>query len=466
MKYLILLFVLVAFCNLSEDQNADRIKPWQENQRYWQYKGQPVLLLGASDDDNLFLLPNLEAHLDLLASTGGNFIRNTMSSRDEGNPWPFYQRPDGKYDLEQWNTTYWEKFDSLLQLTSERDIFVQIEVWDRFDFSREPWLLNPFNPANNINYTTEQSGLETAYLKHPQANEQPFFYAIRGMEKYDPKLEIVRNYQEKFVDKLLSYSLDYGNILYCMNNETHTPPAWGKYWMHYIEEKAGAQEVFTTDMFDGFYRPHRCPSCLDVIKNPAVYEFLDISQINSRNFGQNHWDTLTWIMAQREAHQLRPVNCTKVYGGGESSWGSGTNEDGVERFFRDVIGGCAAVRHHRPPSGNGLNEKAQNSIKTIRKIETLVKFWEIKPNMALLSDREENEAYVSAKDGDTYVLYFPKGGKVKLDLAQHNQTFDTQWLSVETANWEKEQQIKGGHTIDLETPDEHGWFVVLKGSAQ
>jgi len=31
-----------------------RIGVYKENPRYWQYKGKPVLLLGGTDDDNLF----------------------------------------------------------------------------------------------------------------------------------------------------------------------------------------------------------------------------------------------------------------------------------------------------------------------------------------------------------------------------------------------------------------------------
>ena len=33
-------------------ENANRIRPYAGNQRYWQYEGRPVLLLGGSDDDN------------------------------------------------------------------------------------------------------------------------------------------------------------------------------------------------------------------------------------------------------------------------------------------------------------------------------------------------------------------------------------------------------------------------------
>ena len=64
---------------------AKRIEIYRANPAYWQYGGKPVLLLGGSKEDNLFQIPDLKEHLDLLKSVGGNYVRNTMSSRDEGN---------------------------------------------------------------------------------------------------------------------------------------------------------------------------------------------------------------------------------------------------------------------------------------------------------------------------------------------------------------------------------------------
>lgn len=111
---------------------AEAIDIYPENPRYWAYKGDPVLLIGGSVEDNLFQIPDLAAHLDLLASVGGNYVRNTMSSRDPGNVWPF-KKVGERYGLEQWDETYWQRFEDFLRLTAEREIFVQIEVWATFD---------------------------------------------------------------------------------------------------------------------------------------------------------------------------------------------------------------------------------------------------------------------------------------------------------------------------------------------
>ncbi len=63
-------------------RNGNRIQPYRANPRYWQYKGKPVLLLGGSKTDHIFLLDDLRTHLDGIAKAGGNTVRNTMSQRE------------------------------------------------------------------------------------------------------------------------------------------------------------------------------------------------------------------------------------------------------------------------------------------------------------------------------------------------------------------------------------------------
>lgn len=123
------ILLLVPTATRADDpSDAQRIQPWAENPRYWQYKAKPVLLLGATDDDNLFQRPKLAEHLDALKAAGGNYIRNTMSDRpDQGfEVYPYARRTDGKYDLDTWNDEYWKRFEAMLQLTADRDIIVQI----------------------------------------------------------------------------------------------------------------------------------------------------------------------------------------------------------------------------------------------------------------------------------------------------------------------------------------------------
>jgi hypothetical protein len=105
--YSILLSGLIGCTNSKQVTNSEsQIMPYSENPSYWQYKGQPVLLLGATDNDNIFQNTNLESHLDSLVAIGGNYIRNTMSDRDEGDERAFFRNADGAYDMNKWNERF------------------------------------------------------------------------------------------------------------------------------------------------------------------------------------------------------------------------------------------------------------------------------------------------------------------------------------------------------------------------
>ena len=103
-------------------KDVNRIQPCTKNPRYWQYKGEPVMLLGASKTDHLFLIDDLEAHLDEMHSVGANYVRNTMSQRESKDLKPYKLLPDGMFDIDQWNEDYWNRFENFLRWTAERDL--------------------------------------------------------------------------------------------------------------------------------------------------------------------------------------------------------------------------------------------------------------------------------------------------------------------------------------------------------
>ena len=429
------------------------IRPWEENPRYWQYKGEPVLLLGASGDDNLFqwTADRLVPHLDSMAEAGANYVRNTMSDRPDFGfeLYPFSKTQEGKYDLDQWNNTYWERFEFFLKETEKRDIIVQIEVWDRFDYWSDNWLLHPYNPKNNVNYTTAETGLQLEYTQHPGSNQQPFFFTTPKQQNNVTLLK----YQKKFVEKMLSYSLNFDHVLYCMDNETTAAEEWPIYWAELIREKATekGKTVYVTEMWgdlDIKSDIHR-----RTFDHPERYTFCDVSQNNWKN-GQEHWDNLQWAR-DYTASKPRPVNTVKLYG-------AATNVNTMERWWRLIIGGAASARFHRPTYGLGLSGLSVTAVKAARKIEAVVKFWELSPGNEKLSLREENEAYLTSEPGENYVLYFTSGGLVGLDIKNYPSAFNLKWLELSTAEWKPEQTITGGTIVELQTPGPGSWVAVIQ----
>jgi hypothetical protein len=427
-------------------QTDSGIRPWTENPSYWQYKGKPVLLVGGSDDDNLFQWPaeELRKQLDLMRSVGGNYVRNTMSDRQD-RKWelyPFLKLENGKYDLNRWNAEYWERFERFLQGTAERDIFVQIEVWDRFDYSQGNWPAHPYNPKNNVTYSEQESGLAAEYPEHPGRNKQPFFFTTPQQKNNAAVLRI----QQRFVDKLLSYSLRYGHVLYCMDNETSGEEAWGKYWAEYIRaaaKKAG-RRVYLTEMWDAW--DLQAPQHRRTFDHPELYEFVDISQ-NNHNSGEKHWGNALWVRQFLSARP-RPMNTVKTYGADRNKFGH-SDQDGVERLWRHVLIGVAGVRFHRPDAGLGLNEKAQAAIRSVRLMEGLVKPWELTPVAEPLRGSDGALGYAAqVAGGRGWVVYLPKGGSVQLDTAPAGGTgYTVRWIDVDVGKMGSSSSGVSGVTL-------------------
>ncbi len=452
----ILLLTLGCISCPAASSSKMRIEVYRQNPAYWQYSGKPVLLLGGSKDDNLFQIPDLKEHLDLLKSVGGNYIRNTMSSRkDKGfEAQPFKKLPNGKYDLDQWNDEYWRRFHNMLKLTQERDIIVQIEVWATFDYYRDHWEVNPFNPKNNISYTAKETQLPVQVNSHPIRTENNFFWSVPS----ERNQKNVLKYQQRFVDKMLSYSLRFGNVLYCMDNETSVTPEWPKYWSEYIKAKAkeAGVTVHTTEMWDKWDLAH--PQHNPTFDHPGTYSFVDISQ-NNHQKGQTHWDNAQKQRA-RIAKKVRPLNNTKIYGADTGRFGN--DRDGMERFWRNIFGGMASARFHRPPSGLGLSDKAQANIRSMRLLTDKMDIFTCEPHNDLLLDRKPNEAYCLANPGKEYAVYFPDGGQVTLDISAMKKPLTIRWLNIMKCQWLDAKRIENQSQLYLRCPSKGYWAVLVQ----
>jgi len=222
--------------------------------RYWKYNGQRVLLLGGwnhghnpfidydtdndKDSKGVSTREQIKKAMDELVAAGGNCLRCVldpgMAAGTQG--FDFCAKSGTRYDLNTMTGPFWTRLEMFIAEAKNRNIIVQIEVWDRFDLidgSWGSWPVNPWNPKNNTNYTTASSGLAESYSSF---SSHPFIQGVPGHPIYEntsesrkQKYDLVQSFQDKFIDKLLSITLDYNNVLYCMNNETHEDPAWGPF---------------------------------------------------------------------------------------------------------------------------------------------------------------------------------------------------------------------------------------------
>lgn len=460
--------------------------------RYWSYNGERVLLLGGwnhghnpfidhdtdNDRDNKGVSSEeqIAAAMDELAEAGGNYLRCVldpgMAAGVQG--FDFCARQGERYDLSSMQGAFWNRIAFFIAEAEARGIVVQIELWDRFDLIDGGWTAwpdNPWNPINNVNYTVDSSGLTESYRSY---HDHPFLQSVPGHPVYESaddaqkkRFDDIRTYQEAFVDKLLSITLPHKNVLYCMNNETHEDAAWGQYWMNYIRTagREADRPVLATDMFDDIFKGKDSRGMKTLLEERGEYDYVDISQANSRHRDEAHWQTVSWL-AQTLSKADPPylLHMTKIYGNDlaldSKPWSGfkpGDSNNAIEEWWRNLLAGVAAVRFHRPTAGIGLYDKAKHCIRATRLIESHVRFWNVKPRLDLLSDREADEAYLGADSGNEYILYLTKDGEgsVKLDLTKRPDTsFSIHWVNVDTGKPGPSATLQGGSHAAIRRPDD------------
>ncbi|MDA1192983.1 MAG: hypothetical protein O3A46_15015 [Candidatus Poribacteria bacterium] len=432
----VLAVMLLAIAPLRAVADDGRIRPYDANPRYWQYDGKPILLVGGSDEDNLFNDPQLfDQNMAMYERVGGNYIRSTLSWRDPGNVPPFLTNDDGQYDLERVNPAFFDRFEYSLKEAQKRGVIVQIELWATFDYYGVYWEDNPFNPKNNVNYSTENTRLPTSWNDQPYRGAQPFFFTAPD-ENDDP---LALKYQRVFAQQVTDIALQYPNVLYCIDNETMAPESWCLYWGRFIRREAEKKGVnaYVTEMWDPWDIRHEIHA--RTYNNQDVFGFTDISQ-NNWQIEQTHYDRLMWYREMLAEHPggIRPMNNVKVY----QRQGGGLPNDpliGLDRWWQNLLGGCASTRFHRPPGGSGGDGLAQNAMRSATALFGAFDVFTSEPSPDLFSDRADNEAYCLAND-DAVALYFPKGGSVGLNI-EGAPSATIRWFDVEKGAFAPESAL-------------------------
>ncbi|GAE93124.1 hypothetical protein JCM21714_2163 [Gracilibacillus boraciitolerans JCM 21714] len=148
-----------------------------------------------------------------------------------------------------------------------------------------------------------------------------------------------------------------------------------------------------------------------------------------------------------------PINNEKIYGSNSEHSGpvltfnkyAGTKDEAIQRFWRDIIGGCASARFHRPDNmywGIGLSKDARIQLKSMSKLIEKFDIYQCDPNNNLLNNQKENEAYCIANIGQQYAVYFPNGGSTDLITWIYSEEVQLEWLNISESNWLKPEIVK------------------------
>ena len=235
------LFFLLAYACGSPDQltvsatPTGQLQPWEEDPNYWTWDGKtPELLLGGSSSDALFLEDNYKEEIALLEKTGGNYLRCTLRSLDDGKMTPFsWEDSTDFFNLLDYRKEYWDKLRNMISYAENMGVAVEIVVWDFPNTTKATWATNAWTRAGSeINY----GGL--LLDKDFLPGENPFFQTVPGTMLFQEKHLSVLRYQEAFVDQVLEITSSFNNVIYnyVVPSNMHIP--WMVHWGKYTEAKA------------------------------------------------------------------------------------------------------------------------------------------------------------------------------------------------------------------------------------
>jgi hypothetical protein len=236
----------------------------------------------------------------------------------------------------------------------------------------------------------------------------------------------------------MKLSLRYDHVLYCISNETSDSREWSHYWARFIRKHAAVQgcSIEVTEMWDAWdlhADMHR-----RTFDYPDLFSFVDVSQ-NSHQQGRTQWDNLQWVR-QRVADPPRPVNSVKMYGG---KHGGGPDE-GQHKLWRNILGGAASARYHRPGGGIGLNHITEAHLRAMNMLLTELDIFTLEPAQQRLDSPDEDAAYLAASDNQ-FVFYFPRGETVRVNLPPGR--YHLRWLNVLETKWTTTE------TVEVESRD-------------
>jgi hypothetical protein len=354
-----------------------------------------------------------------------------------------------------------------------------LELWDRFDVGCNRYYKDsPWCPANNVNYTSSESGLPEKWEPGDSSiHKHPFYHSVPDMDNN----QMVLSLQKKFADKVLSISLKYDHVLYVITNESTLDPDWSDFWAKYIRLKAKDlnKKVEVSEMpwtiADDFPFGWQKTQLKDpniwidhVINNSETYSFCAFQFQPILKSHQEHYDRLSLIHKYVANHPtgLRPVNAVKIFAH-ERVFGAENEENAQSRFWRPLMTGWAAVSLHRQYGDYlGFTNPGKRNLSAARKFCDLIIPWDCKPAQHLFQNREPDEAYLIANPGKSYGLYFPTTGSVDIDLKDFTGSqFTLRWISIETGEfYGAPKGIKPNPTVALRTPDSGsnaGWAATL-----
>lgn len=429
---------------------------------HWlEFRGQQTLLIGDSVTQGWMECGtnfNQAAHVDALASRGINVlmlwtyigitdqIGDSRIGYDAPEIWPWV-RSGGLFDLNQFNTAYFDRLRALVQLADGRDLTVLITIHDGWTKTR--FAGHPFNAALGGPLTASSQYVEL------------YNYNAEMPPTYDPGWTRQQKHQyflERFCDRIIQATADQPNVMYEMFNEGE--------W--YDQANLRAFQVHFLNFFKA--RTPRVTMVNDDHVGGA--DFRGEANCDVISWHRPNWSSSTSVTDSfnyyAPAFAGSPVKPFFFSEPVPEYQGDSSQHDGLMRLmWGTVLAGAGFVVQNDASFGFDPNasiaaEAADRDVVLDREGHCArffnasgVEFWTMAPNGALSSS-----GVCLADPGREYVAYSQSGTSTfNLNMSAGTGTFNCRFYNPKTGQFGATFQRPGGGTQSFSKPDSGDWVL-------
>ncbi|HBR15330.1 MAG TPA: hypothetical protein DD723_07295 [Candidatus Omnitrophica bacterium] len=369
-------------------------------------------------------------------------------------PW---QYANGKHNLDQWNSAYWQRMRNVIAAAKSRNIIVEVTIFGPNNLRKpEHWSNSVWRSAENKSFN-----INGVFSANAQGHFIPEYFDLNNAQ-LSASGKKLKDYQQALVDKTIAEFSGFNNVYFEIANEFPVSSTidsvypWQLHWAQRIDSSSSRLVSAHSHQFSG---PH----------TTGIQYFWDKAYIDVMNF---HFYETNPQTISNLLHNAQKKG--KVLSNNESGKYFGTELDPQTRFAWAMFlsGGYFGLYCDNIVNEVGSAEwiTAVKRLQILRTIAESLRFWEMSPvdangneyDSLITQGPSGTNKQLIANPGSEYLTYF-WGSKsttpVKITVPSGNYTFT--WYDPRTGTNLLSGSLTSSGSATINAPSTTSWNEVV-----
>lgn len=203
------------------------------------------------------------------------------------------------------------------------------------------------------------------------------------------------------------------------------------------------------------------------IGHPNGTRYQDAGEVNdfARELLQRGFPVLaTEALWEGQSRAGAPLNMIwgSLMAGANLAWADFSPEDPDAGNYRSLGHNWLPIKPLSVPQFRpdqlGADVKGDEYLAVAGRVLAALDFWKMESHNELVAG---GESYCLADPGSEYIVYVPRGVKLRLDLAHQSGAFSAKWIDPKTGDAEASSRVYGNSIRSLRAPTHSDWVLVV-----